>query len=1553
MTLPNVCADAVSATHFYMASESPTFTGATWEPYASVPLFILSSGSGVKTVYFKVKDQTNAESDVTSDTITLEGSGFSVEAWGYFPSQAVLPSPNSGFIAVSEGTSHYLGLRSNGSIVAWGSTTSPIPNNGFVAVAAGDLHSLGLKSDGSIVAWGNDTYGQCSVPSPNQNFVAVAAGVCFSLGLKSDGSIVAWGKNVAGQCNVPSPNQGFVAISAGETHSLGLKSDGSVVAWGNNFYEQCTLPTPNSDFVTISTGNRHNLGLKANGSVVAWGDRTYGQLSIPAPNNSFVAIEGKSLNSVGLKTDGSIVVWGNNDHGQCIVPSPNSGFVALGGGGGGGGGRHILALRVEGILKVTLTPRQAVSAGAQWRLVNETPGLWHDSGTSQSLYPRNNYWIEYKMIRGWQEPMSQIISIEKDQRLSLTGLYQNIPTCSLTTNVTHGYLVTSPKRPDYPVGTTVTLCVRARQGYRFSGWTGDVQPGLEMTNPLTLTMDTTKTLNATFEPVPRGSVQAWGRNSDGQCSIRSPNNDYIALAAGRSHSLGLKCDGSIVAWGRNTEGQCTIPTPNSDFVAIAAGDLHSLGLKSDGSIVAWGSNLYGQCNVPVPNSGFVDLAGGETHSLGLKSDGTIVAWGRNDSGQCSTPSPNGNFVALAAGRAHNLGLHSDGSIVAWGNNTSDQCTIPPPNTGFVSVAAGDSHSLGLKSDGSILIWGSNPYGEGTVPSPNSNFTDVSTGVYSHCLGLKSDGSIMAWGDNTYGQRNVPGPNIGFLDLAVGKYHSLALVPCYDLLTQSTHGNISRVPDQTSYARGTMVTLTAQPDDGCWFDCWTGDVPYGLGRRNPVAITMDTHKTIRMDAGTGPLPPPPVITTFSINNGAPTTVNPAVTLPNICSGVTTSSAVYYMASELSDFTDTTWQLYASIPLFTLSEGNGLKTVYFIVKNSAGVESAVTSDTITLSGPGFPIVGWGINSYGAYTVPSPNNDFVAIEAGYYHTLGLKTDGSIAAWGYNGSGQCTIPSSNNSFVAIAVGGEHSLGLKSNGSIVAWGYNGSTQCTIPAPNNGFVTVAAGYSHSLGLKSDGSVVAWGSNWAGQCTVPSPNSGFVAVSAGWAHSVGLKADGSIVTWGFNATVPTLNSGFVAISAGYEHNLGLKSDSSIVAWGRNTQGECNVPQPNTGYVSIEAGSTHNLALKLDGSIVAWGRTIGGPCTIPVPNSGFVAISAGDSFSLAMASEKMGSLKVALTPADAVITGAQWRLTSETQGVWHNSGDTVRVRGEQRLTFKEIHGWNKPEDQSVNVTTESAVSKTANYTPVTWTLSTLCSSDTLQTVPSGAHFFHGTTVTLTALPQADCWFDHWTGDVPERLKRVNPLILTMDDNKTIGVDFDSGVPPSAPVIWNFSINNGAATTANPVVTLSNTCTDVTSASATHYLASESSDFTSSTWQSYATVPLFTLSSGSGVKTVYLKVRNSALVESSVTSDTITLIGPNLSIAAWGANRNFQCGTPSPNNNFLALAAGGQHSMGLKSDSSIVAWGDRVYGQCRVPLPNRDFVALAAGYRHSLGLKSDGSI
>ncbi len=54
-------------------------------------------------------------------------------------------------------------------------------------------------------------------------------------------------------------------------------------------------------------------------------------------------------------------------------------------------------------------------------------------------------------------------------------------------------------------------------------------------------------------------------------------------------------------------------------------------------------------------------------------------------------------------------------------------------------------------------------------------------------------------------------------------------------------------------------------------------------------------------------------------------------------------------------------------------------------------------------------------------------------------------------------------------------------------------------------------------------------------------------------------------------------------------------------------------------------------------------------------------------------------------------------------------------------------------------------------------------------------------------------------------------------------------------------------------------------------------------------------------------------------------------------------------MAIAAGYDHSLALRSDGSIVGWGDDDNGQASPPSGN-DFVAIAAGGGHSLALREE---
>jgi alpha-tubulin suppressor-like RCC1 family protein len=191
-----------------------------------------------------------------------------------------------------------------------------------VAVAAGFYHNLALKSEGTVVAWGTSTnpidigtdpnYGQSIVPTGLSNVVAIAGGGWHSLALRSDGTVVGWGRNDDLQASPPNWLSNVVAISAGAAHSLALLNNGRLVAWGINTYGQTNVPAQLTNVVGIAAGGWHNLVLNRDGTVVAWGAGgpntnalvVCGQNIVPAGLSNVIQVAAGSVHSLALRGTG-------------------------------------------------------------------------------------------------------------------------------------------------------------------------------------------------------------------------------------------------------------------------------------------------------------------------------------------------------------------------------------------------------------------------------------------------------------------------------------------------------------------------------------------------------------------------------------------------------------------------------------------------------------------------------------------------------------------------------------------------------------------------------------------------------------------------------------------------------------------------------------------------------------------------------------------------------------------------------------------------------------------------------------------------------------------------------------------------------------------------------------------------------------------------------------------------------------------------------------------------------------------------------------------------
>ena len=374
-----------------------------------------------------------------------------------------------------------------------------------------------------------------------------------------------------------------------------------------------------------------------------------------------------------------------------------------------------------------------------------------------------------------------------------------------------------------------------------------------------------------------------------------------------------------------------------------------------------------------------------------------------------------------------LAVGSDGNAYAWGNNTNGQLgdgtntnrTTPvkvkkptgvPASFTYVQVNAGNSHSLAVGSDGYVYAWGNNNHGElgngssggfSNVPvrvmDPNNAGKGLAalqvSGGGEHSLAIDANGKTWSWGGNYYGQ--------------LGKSANISVYAPNPIPWQVQYPSVAGTIQIMQISAGTWHSLAVDTNGRIWAWGWN---QYGqLGNSTNSGQTSPN--------------PAPMQVAYPYSAGA-------VEAIQVSAGDEHSLAVdsngnvwawgLNQVGQLGNSINTGSTTANPVPSqvqYPKSAGTGLKTVQ--VSAGGGHSMAVDSKGNAWA--------WGLNSPGVLgdntttdrhspiqvvdSAKSTNSagpwlHAVQVNAAFYHSLAIDSDGIARAWGNNNTGQLGNP-------------------------------------------------------------------------------------------------------------------------------------------------------------------------------------------------------------------------------------------------------------------------------------------------------------------------------------------------------------------------------------------------------------------------------------------------------------------------------------------------------------------------------------------------------------------
>jgi|GEM_PF-1390832 len=445
-------------------------------------------------------------------------------------------------------------------------------------------------------------------------------------------------------------------------------------------------------------------------------------------------------------------------------------------------------------------------------------------------------------------------------------------------------------------------------------------------------------------------------------------------------------------------GVYTLNVINPDLQNANLPNAFTVWLGGDGSIGAWqytSSTTVPRCGISaVTARGNVYALGGNSspplnsvERAVINPDGTLGTWqttsAMNTGRWILASVVADNFVYALGGSDGSNNLNSveyapinpDGTLGTW-QNTS---TMNTARSGFAAVATGGYvYALGgsisfstntveraaINPDGTLGTWEF----VNSMIAPRTLFAAVAAGNYIYVLGgfynsgthwdsvervsINADGTLGTWqtiNAMTTARFSIAAVSVnGFVYTFGGDANYTAL--------KSVERAIINL-DGTLGTWQTLYTMNlARRDLGAVAGEGHVYAIGGFGNASPCLSTVE-QTPLTMDTDT------PTINSFSINGGALNTPSLNVTLPISVTDPSTSIADMSFSSDGNAWSS--WQTFNHPAPWTITSGDGVKTIYARVRDRAWHPSNIVSDTIILDTTVAPEFGLTINDNALFT------------------------------------------------------------------------------------------------------------------------------------------------------------------------------------------------------------------------------------------------------------------------------------------------------------------------------------------------------------------------------------------------------------------------------------------------------------------------------------------------------------------------------------------------------------------------------------------------------------